>query len=94
MLRKPPHILVTTPESLFLLLTSARSREMLRTVRTVIVDEIHAVIGGAAARTSRCHSSDWSDLARRVRLRRPPHPANRPVGDAEANRRGRAVSGR
>jgi ATP-dependent Lhr-like helicase len=46
MLRKPPHILVTTPESLYLLLTSARSRDMLRTVRTVIVDEIHAVIGG------------------------------------------------
>ena len=46
MLRTPPHILVTTPESLYLLLTSARSREMLRTVRTVIVDEIHAVIGG------------------------------------------------
>jgi len=46
MLRRPPHILVTTPESLFLLLTSARSREMLRSVRTVIVDEIHAVIGG------------------------------------------------
>src|ERR1044071_2842979 len=46
MLRRPPHILVTTPESLFLLLTSARSRAMLRTVRTVIVDEIHAVIGG------------------------------------------------
>ena len=45
-LRRPPHILVTTPESLYLLLTSARSREVLRTVRTVIVDEIHAVIGG------------------------------------------------
>ena len=45
MLRKPPHILVTTPESLYLLLTSQNSREMLRTVRTVIVDEIHAVIG-------------------------------------------------
>ena len=45
MLRTPPHILVTTPESLFLLLTSERSREMLRTARTVIVDEIHAVIG-------------------------------------------------
>ncbi len=44
-LRTPPHILVTTPESLFLLLTAARSRQMLRTVRTVIVDEIHAVIG-------------------------------------------------
>ena len=45
MLRTPPHILVTTPESLYLLLTAARSREMLRSVRTVIVDEIHAVIG-------------------------------------------------
>ena len=45
MLRTPPHILVTTPESLYLLLTSERSREMLRTARTVIVDEIHAVIG-------------------------------------------------
>ena len=44
-LRTPPHILVTTPESLFLLLTSERSRQMLRTVQTVIVDEIHAVIG-------------------------------------------------
>ena len=45
MLRKPPHILVTTPESLYLLLTAGRSRAMLRTARTVIVDEIHAVIG-------------------------------------------------
>ncbi len=44
MLRTPPHILVTTPESLYLLLTAERSRDMLRTVRTVIVDEIHAVI--------------------------------------------------
>ena len=44
MLKTPPHILVTTPESLFLLLTAERSREMLRTVRTVIVDEIHAVL--------------------------------------------------
>jgi ATP-dependent Lhr-like helicase len=43
MLRQPPHILVTTPESLYLILTSARAREMLRSVRTVIVDEIHAV---------------------------------------------------
>src|SRR3954452_2049536 len=45
MLRKPPHILVTTPESLYLLLTAERSREMLRTARTVILDEIHAVLG-------------------------------------------------
>ncbi|HEV2522280.1 MAG TPA: DEAD/DEAH box helicase [Candidatus Acidoferrales bacterium] len=43
MLQRPPHILVTTPESLYILLTAAKSREMLRTVQTVIVDEIHAV---------------------------------------------------
>jgi ATP-dependent Lhr-like helicase len=42
MVRRPPHILVTTPESLYLLLTGAKSREMLRSVETVIVDEIHA----------------------------------------------------
>ncbi|MGD0694025.1 MAG: DEAD/DEAH box helicase [Terriglobia bacterium] len=43
MLARPPHILVTTPESLYILLTAERSRETLRTVETVIVDEIHAV---------------------------------------------------
>ncbi|HYN06778.1 MAG TPA: DEAD/DEAH box helicase [Vicinamibacterales bacterium] len=43
MLRRPPHILVTTPESLYILLTAERSRAILRTVSTVIVDEIHAV---------------------------------------------------
>ncbi|MFL6352145.1 MAG: DEAD/DEAH box helicase [Bryobacteraceae bacterium] len=43
MLRKPPHILVTTPESLFILLTAEKSREMLRTTSTVIIDEIHAI---------------------------------------------------
>ena len=45
MLRRPPHILITTPESLFLLLTARKSRDILRTVRTVIVDEIHALAG-------------------------------------------------
>ncbi len=45
MVRKPPHILVTTPESLYILLTSEGGRTMLRTVRTVILDEIHAVAG-------------------------------------------------
>jgi ATP-dependent Lhr-like helicase len=43
MRQKPPHILVTTPESLFILLTSDSGRQMLRTVCTVIVDEIHAL---------------------------------------------------
>ncbi len=43
MLRKPPHILITTPESLFLLLTSPQGREMFRQLRYLIIDEIHAV---------------------------------------------------
>src|SRR5688500_1110476 len=43
MRRKPPHMLVTTPESLYILLTSRGGRDMLRTVKTVIVDEIHAL---------------------------------------------------
>ncbi len=45
MLRKPPHVLVTTPESLFILLTAERSRALFTGVRTVIVDEIHAMAG-------------------------------------------------
>ena len=43
MVRRPPQILVTTPESLYILLTSESGRRMLSTARTVIVDEIHAV---------------------------------------------------
>ena len=43
MLKNPPHILVTTPESLYILLTAEKSRAILRDVETVIVDEIHAV---------------------------------------------------
>src|SRR5881392_3854292 len=44
LIKKPPHILVTTPESLYLLLTSDSGRRMLRTARTLIMDEIHAVV--------------------------------------------------
>jgi ATP-dependent Lhr-like helicase len=44
MARRPPHILVTTPESFYLLLTSDSGRRMLSTVRTAIVDEIHALV--------------------------------------------------
>ncbi len=43
MVKTPPHILITTPESLYLYLTSERSRKTLTTVRTVVVDEIHAL---------------------------------------------------
>ena len=42
---RPPHILVTTPESLYLLLTSASGRAMLASVSTLIIDEIHAMLG-------------------------------------------------
>ncbi len=45
MSRRPPHILVTTPESLYLLLGAQSGRAMLKTARTVIIDEIHAVAG-------------------------------------------------
>ncbi|HYM81991.1 MAG TPA: DEAD/DEAH box helicase, partial [Candidatus Limnocylindria bacterium] len=45
MRKRPPHILVTTPESLYILLTSESGREMLGSVRTLILDEIHAVAG-------------------------------------------------
>jgi ATP-dependent Lhr-like helicase len=44
MVRRPPHVLVTTPESLFILLATERGRALLRTVRQVIVDEIHALV--------------------------------------------------
>jgi ATP-dependent Lhr-like helicase len=44
MLRRPPHVLATTPESLYILLTSDGGRRLLRTVRTVIIDEIHALV--------------------------------------------------
>jgi ATP-dependent helicase Lhr and Lhr-like helicase len=44
LIKRPPHILVTTPESLYLLLTSESGRGMLRTARTLILDEIHAVV--------------------------------------------------
>ena len=45
MAKKPPHILVTTPESFYLLLTSASGRAMLSSVRSLVVDEIHALLG-------------------------------------------------
>jgi len=45
MIKNPPHILVTTPESLYILLTTVNGRKMLSNVHTLIVDEIHAVVG-------------------------------------------------
>ncbi|MCL2487542.1 MAG: DEAD/DEAH box helicase [Oscillospiraceae bacterium] len=45
MLKNPPHILITTPESLFLLLTSVKGQVMLKTARAIIIDELHAMLG-------------------------------------------------
>ncbi len=44
MIKKPPHILITTPESLFLLITSKTGQKMLSTAKTIIIDELHAII--------------------------------------------------
>ena len=60
---KPPDILITTPESLFLLLTS-QARETLRGVETVIVDEVHAVAGNKRGATWPCPWSAWIPCAR------------------------------
>lgn len=76
MIEQPPHILVTTPESLFILMTTEKGRRMLSTARTVIVDEIHALAGNKRG------SHLALTLARLEALvaleRRPP---GRPVGE-------------
>jgi ATP-dependent helicase Lhr and Lhr-like helicase len=101
MLRTPPHILVTTPESLYLLLTAERSRERLRTVRTVIVDEIHAVDRHAARGAPRAVARAARGAVRRGRGRTagraaPPRAAaaDRALGHAEARRDRGAIPGR
>ena len=81
--KRPPDILVTTPESLYLLLTS-QAREALRGVEWVIVDEIHALAG-----TKRGAHMALS-LERLEALTEQAAAAHRPVGDAaSAERRGR-----
>ena len=72
MLRRPPHILVTTPESLFILLTSPRFRSHLGSVRYVIVDELHAIAGNKRG----AHLAVTLErLDRMLRLRGRPRPA-------------------
>ena len=84
MLRHPPDILITTPESLFLMLTS-QARELLRSVDTLILDEVHAVAGtkrGAHLALSRRAARGARDAA---------DPAHRPLGDAAPARGDRAL---
>ena len=84
MLRTPPDILITTPESLFLMLTSA-ARESLAEVETVIVDEVHAVAG-----TKRGAHLALS-LERLDAAADHPGAAHRPVGDGAPTRGGRPL---
>ena len=85
MRRRPPHIVVTTPESLYVLLGSESGRTMLATTRTVIVDEIHAL----ASNKRGSHLA--LSLARLEGARRSAARAHRPLGDAKADRRDRAL---
>ena len=88
MRRRPPHILVTTPESLYVLLGSESGRKMLATARTVIVDEIHAI----APNKRGAHLRSVARTARRA-LRRPA-AAHRPVRHAKSGQRCCAFPGR
>ncbi len=71
MIKHPPHILVTTPESLFILLTAERSRMALRNVRTVIVDEIHAMADDKRGAHLALSLSRLDDLVEKAGGRRP-----------------------
>ena len=89
MLRKPPHVLVTTPESLFILLTAEKSRALFARVSTVIVDEIHAMAADKRGSHLALTLARLDDLV--ARERRPQAAAHRPLGDGPPARRGRAV---
>ena len=87
MLRTPPHILVTTPESLYLLLTAERSREMLRTARTVIVDEIHAVIGTRRGAHLSLSLERLQAIARQPLVRIGLSATQKPIEEVQVSRR-------
>ena len=88
MRRTSPHIVVTTPESLYILLTSRSGREMLSTCRTVIVDEIHAIAGNKRGAHLALSLERLQAIAGRTA------GADRAVGHAETHRGGRALPGR
>ena len=71
MARRPPHVLVTTPESLFILLTAERGRKALQHTRTVIVDEIHALVDDKRGAHLSLTLARLDDLVRKAGGRRP-----------------------
>ena len=92
-LRAPADILITTPESLFLLLTS-RARERLAAVDTVIIDEIHALVPGKRGAHLALSLERLEALRASGGGRPAAAAADRPLGDAAAARRGGALSRR
>ena len=102
MTKRPPHIVVTTPESLYILLTSEGGRRMLQTTRTLILDEIHAVVGNKRGshlalsierleQLVRQHEAENSKLETRNSKRET--YSHRTLSHAAADRRGRALPG-
>jgi ATP-dependent helicase Lhr and Lhr-like helicase len=71
MIKRPPHILVTTPESLFILLTAERSRAFLKTTHTIIVDEIHAMADDKRGAHLSLSLARLDDLVAKAGARRP-----------------------
>ena len=90
MVRRHPHLLVTTPESLFILLTAERGRRMLRNTRTVIVDEIHALVDDKRGSHLALTLARLDDLVRKVR--RVTAAANWALGHGQSDRGRRPVS--
>jgi ATP-dependent Lhr-like helicase len=97
MLRRPPEILITTPESLFLLLTARGGRQALATVETVIVDEVHSLVDnrrGVALMTSLERLADLAGEFQRIALSATVRPLDEVaayVGGVAPDRRPRPV---
>ncbi|MDJ0832002.1 MAG: DEAD/DEAH box helicase [Gammaproteobacteria bacterium] len=84
MKRMPPHILVTTPESLFILLTSESGRQVLSTVRSVIVDELHALAGNKRGAHLTLSLERLEQLCEKPPVRIGISATQKPIGDMAA----------
>src|SRR5437773_1635074 len=85
MIKRPPHILVTTPESLFILLTAERSRHLLKTTKTFIIDEIHALVDDKRGAHLALSAARLDDLVMKAGRRHPQRiglsATVRPIGE-------------
>src|SRR5436309_1211150 len=85
MIKRPPHVLVTTPESLFILLTAERSRHLLKTTNTFIIDEIHALVDDKRGAHLALSAARLDDLVMKAGRRHPQRiglsATVRPIGE-------------